>query len=82
MRIREYLVEGVSAINICFSLVKLMGGKGNDPFDHEQKLPEDKQYESWDRLSGCGEYTVKSVLHWYQPGRSMKGQIECVAVFL
>ncbi len=39
MRIREYLVKGASAINICFSLVNLMGGKGNDPFDHEQKFP-------------------------------------------
>ncbi|KAK0445248.1 hypothetical protein EV421DRAFT_2018441 [Armillaria borealis] len=27
------------------SLVKLMGGKRNHPFDHEQKFPEDKQYE-------------------------------------
>ncbi|KAK0471184.1 hypothetical protein EDD18DRAFT_1119681, partial [Armillaria luteobubalina] len=34
MKIREYLVK-----------VKLTKGKGNDPFDYEQKFPEDKQYE-------------------------------------
>ncbi|PBK69546.1 hypothetical protein ARMSODRAFT_957220, partial [Armillaria solidipes] len=40
---RDFIVEG----NTFLSELKqnLTGNQGNDPFDYEQKLPEDKQYE-------------------------------------
>ncbi len=72
MRIRECLVKGVSAINICFRLVMLMGYKGNYPFDYEQKFPEDKQYEElgpaarvWRTyLEECAAFDIEMVEGW------------------
>ncbi|KAK0436714.1 hypothetical protein EV421DRAFT_1715726, partial [Armillaria borealis] len=49
-----------------------MGGKGNDPFDYEQKFPEDKQYEElgptarvWRTyLEECAAFDIEMVERW------------------
>ncbi len=67
---RDFIVEG----NTFLPELKqnLTGNQGNDPFDYEQKLPEDKQYEElgpaarvWRTyLEECGLFDREMVEGW------------------
>ncbi len=72
MKTREYLIKGVCLIKIFCSFVKLIESQGNDPFDYEQKFPEDKRYEElgpaarvWRTyLEECAAFDVEMVEGW------------------
>ncbi|KAK0189518.1 hypothetical protein F5146DRAFT_1001774 [Armillaria mellea] len=73
---RKYLIKG--------AVVKLIESQGNDPFDYEQKFPEDKQYEElgpaarvWRAyLEGCAAFDIEMVEGW-----RMEGWIGCFSRF-
>ncbi len=72
MKTREYLIKGVCLIKNFCSFVKLIESQGNDPFDYEQKFPEDKRYEElgpaarvWRTyLEECAAFDVEMVEGW------------------
>lgn len=72
MKTREYLIKGVCLIEKFCSFVKLIESQGNDPFDYEQKFPEDKRYEElgptarvWRTyLEECAAFDVEMVEGW------------------
>ncbi len=58
----EYINKGASILLSPMG-TRLMKNLGNDPFDYEKKFAEDKRGEELGSAAGCGEYTLKNVLH-------------------